>query len=189
LPDKFAKSDLNEVDFDNQAELAAVMEKISQTLRDEILTQLRARAKYVEPSDINLPQLAKEVGVELDYINSVLHIEASKRVFYRDLTCKLTPQAIQVGRYEKLSLSVTNNSKRDLSNLLVKISGPTLQPFEVLPKNIPPINVPAGQTQEISFSVMSQAKGNFPLAIIFALLDDKVLSDKLPPHHIWIECV
>jgi hypothetical protein len=117
------------------------------------------------------------------FLQHSLKAEAIEHIVYNRLKCEFNLKKVSLDRWNKVMLVIANKSDMNLADLTVEISGPV----QILPSRIQ-VNLPAQSTVEVPIAIFPQNPGDFPLEITFVQPEDKVLSDWLPVHYIWVEC-
>lgn len=174
---------VEEVDFQNEAGIKAAAARVGAQVRDDFTRELRAYARYQTGKEINLPQVAGDLGVDPGFIYHALETETLESAFYQKLTCQVDSDSVSLGRWNKLTLTARNDSDHDLANLQVELSGPV----RVRPTRIR-VNLPAHSSTDVAVAVMPEDGGDFPVEIVFVLPDDRLFAEMLPVHHIWLRC-
>lgn len=174
---------LSEVDFRNPPAVTEALAQVAQATRSDLLQEIRAYASYRSPGEIELPALARDMDVDIGFLQGLFKTGGIERAFYRQLTCELTPTKLAFGRWTRVTLSVRNDSEVSLSDLVVKISGPV----EIRPLPLQ-LNVAAGSVQTVQVSIKPTDRGEFPLEVVLSLPDEQAFSAWLPVQHLWLEC-
>jgi hypothetical protein len=172
-----------EVNFKDEPRLREAVSQAGQRLRSDFLQEVRAYASYQSLKEVNLPKLAQDLGVDLGFVEHSLKTEAIKALFYKTLTCQFDRDKIQFNRWNKLTLTIRNDSDVALSDMGVEVSGPA----QIRPTHIQ-TQVPPHSSAQVSVAVSAEEAGDFPLEIVFVLPGDQLLTDWLPVHHLWLQC-
>lgn len=172
-----------EVSFNDSPAVRDALAQVAQATRADLLEEVRAYASYRSPGEIELPTLARDMDVDIGFLQYVFKTGELERAFYRQLTCALTPTKLAFGRWTRVTLSVRNDSEVSISELVVKISGPV----EIRPLPIR-LDVAAGSVQTVPVSLKPTDRGEFPLEVVLALPDEQAFSAWLPVQHLWLEC-
>lgn len=172
-----------EVDFEDEAGLEKAVLQVWQGLRGDFLREVRAYATYHSGQELDLAQLAQAQDVDVGFIQHVLKSDLEELAFYSLLTCELDQTTISMGRWTKVNLTISNDSREDLANLAVEIGGPV----KVRPARIW-TSVTAGSAQQLPIALMPEDKGEFPLEIVLTLPEDRAFENWLPVHHVWLQC-
>jgi hypothetical protein len=172
-----------EVDFHDSAAVQESLAQVAQAARADLLQEIRAYASYRSPGEIELPALARDMDVDVGFLQSLFTTGELERAFYRQLTCELAPTKLAPGRWTRVTLTVRNDSEVSLAGLTVRISGPV----EVRPLPLR-LDVGAGSVQTAPVSIKPVDRGEFPLEVVLALPDDQAFSAWLPVQHVWLEC-
>ncbi len=170
-------------DFDDVAALTVAVQSIGRALRCEVLNEAAAYSSYQDPAQFDLGNVAKNLGVDVGYVQHSLQQEGLERPVYDQLTCTLDTQKVPASRWTKVTLVISNNSDTALSKLGLAVSGPV----KLLPKRIE-TDVAPHSTACVLLSIMPEAPGDFPIEITLFAPNDKVVAGFLPVHHIWLEC-
>jgi hypothetical protein len=173
-----------EVSFGDPAAVKEAVAQVAQTTRDDLLQEIRAYASHHNPADIDQSTIARDLKIDVGYLQHLFATGGIEHAFHNQLTCEIAPKKIAFDRWTKVILSVRNDSDVSLSNLQAKISGPV----EILPTRIR-INVPARSTASVPISLSPIRRGEFPLEIVLALPDEEAFSSWLPAQPpLWLEC-
>jgi len=172
-----------EVDFQNEQMVGEAMARVGGQVRDDFVRELKAYARYQAWGEVDLPQLASDLEVEPGFIYHTLQAETLESAFYQKLSCEVDSDRVALGRWNKMTLTIRNDSDNDLSDLQVSISGPvSIRPTRIR------ATVPAHSSADVAVAAMPEDSGDFPLEITFVLPDDRLFADLLPVHHIWLQC-
>jgi hypothetical protein len=171
-----------EVDFQDEGMLHEAVSQVGGRIRADFLRELRAYASYLSWGETSLPQIAQDLDVDLGFIQHSLKSELIEVAFYQKLTCQFDRHKLSLNRWNKVTLTIHNDSDIDLSELEVEISGPA----KIRPTRIQ-TDVPAKSSAQVLVAVLPEDIGDFPLEIVFVLPDDKLFADWLPTHHIWLQ--
>lgn len=171
-----------EVDFQDEAMLGEAVSQVGGRIRADFLRELRAYASYSSWGEISLPQIAQDLDVDLGFIQHSLKSEVIEAAFYQKLTCQFDRDRLPFNRWNKVTLTIRNDSDINLSELRVEISGPA----KIRPTRIQ-TDVPAQSSAQVFVAVMPEDVGDFPLEIVFVLSEDQLFADLLPIHHIWLQ--
>lgn len=172
-----------EVNFGDKNALNEALVKVGKSLNTELRRELKSYAVHQNLRDINLSEIAEDLGVDMMFIQHSLKAEAIEHIVYNQLKCEFNLKKVSLNRWNKVMLAIANKSDMNLSDLTVEISGP----IQILPSRIQ-VNLPAQSTVEVPIAIFPQNPGDFPLEITFVQPEDKLLSDWLPVHYIWVEC-
>lgn len=172
-----------EVSFNDGPAVKEALAQVAQATRADLLQEIRAYASYRSPGEIELPTLARDMDVDIGFLQALFKTGGIERAFYRQLTCELTPTKLAFGRWTRVTLSVRNESEVSLSDLVVKISGPV----EIRPLLLQ-LDVAAGSVRAVPVSLKPTDRGEFPLEVVLALADEQTFSAWLPVQHLWLEC-
>jgi hypothetical protein len=175
----FEMGGASEVSFDDRPAVEAALALISQATRADLLQEIRA---YRSPADVDQPTLARDMDVDIGFLQHLSAADGFEPAFYDQLTCEIAPSKITFDRWTKVILSVRNDSDVALSNLQAKISGPA----EILPTRIR-IDVPARSTASVAISLSPTRRGEFPLELVLVRPDEPVFSPRLPEKYLWVE--
>jgi hypothetical protein len=171
-----------EVDFGDRPALDDALAQVARTARADLLQEVRAYASYQSPGELDLPAVARDLGVDLGFLNVLLKTGGIERPFYRQLTCALDRQKIELGRWTRVNLEIRNDSEVSLTELAVTISGPV----EIRPARLE-TDLPARSSRQLPVALKPTERGEFPLEVVLALPDDRVFSGWLPVQHLWLE--
>jgi hypothetical protein len=171
-----------EVDFSDPAAVSTALAQVAQTTRADLLQEIRAYTSRRNPADVDLPTLARDMDVEIGFLQHLSAADGFEQALYEQLICEIAPKKIAFDRWTKVILSVRNDSDVSLSNLQAKISGPV----EVLPTRIR-INVPARSAAAVPISLNPTRRGEFPLELVLVRPDEQVFSSWLPEKYLWLE--
>lgn len=172
-----------EVSFEDRPAVEEALARVAQTTRADLLQEIRAYAGFRRPGEIDLPTLARDMDVDMGFLEHLFRTGGLEPTFYSQLTCEIAPSKIAFDRWTKVILSVRNDSDVSLSNLQAKISGPV----EILPTRIR-IDVPARSIATVPISLNPTRRGEFPLEVVLVPPDEQVFSSWLPEKYLWIEC-
>lgn len=172
-----------EVNFSDPAAVATALAQVAQSTRADLLQEIRAYASFRNPGEISLPSLARDMDVDLGFLQQMFQTGGIERAFYNQLACEIAPNKIAFDRWTKVILSVRNGSDISLSNLQAKIAGPV----EIRPARIE-LDVPAQSAASVPISLKPTDRGEFPLELVLVLPDEQVFSPWLPVQHLWLEC-
>ncbi len=172
-----------EVDFRDKEALNEALVKVGKSIHLELRRELKSYAAYQNLRDINLAQIAEDLGVDMMFLQHSLKSEAIEHIVYTRLKCEFNLKKVSLDRWNKVMLVIDNKSDMNLADLAIEISGPV----QILPSRLS-VNLPAQATVEIPIAIFPKNPGDFPLEITFVQPEDKMLSDWLPVHYIWVEC-
>lgn len=174
---------VEEVDFQDASALILALKHIRNLLHEDLSRELRAYASFYRFREIDFTKLAQDLGIDLGFIQHFAEAGIIERTFYKAIVCEFDQQKIRPNRWTKVNLVIQNNSNVALSNIAVEIAGPA----KIRPTTIR-TDLPAGSTRLVPIAIMPEDRGDFPLEIVFVLPEDKIFSDWLPVHYIWLQC-
>jgi len=174
---------VEEVDFDNDLDVSAALNRVREILRAEVFRDLRVYAARHAVQQPDLSKLAEHFETDAGFLLRVWESMAEERYFYREISCELDKLELQPDRWSKLMLTIHNNSKMQVTNLLVEIAGPV----KVLPSRIR-VSLEPASAQRVPIALMPEAVGDFPLEFVFVLPEDEPFNEFLPVHHLWLHC-
>jgi len=172
---------LLEVDFDQPESIDRALLKIGDMLRTEAVQMVRQYSSYHPNIDINVSEMARELGFETPFLEEALKRQARQSVFYGDLTCEFTETHFPMNRWTRVGVKISNSSDVGLHGLSVGIKGPV----RILPEGIE-TNVPAKSSVQIDVSMRPNEEGEFPVEVVFSLAEDRALKSWLPAIHVWL---
>jgi hypothetical protein len=170
-----------EVDFDDASALDKACARVGEMLRAEIVQEVRAYHSYHKVEDIDLSQMAKDLGVDRNFILDGLRVEAKEKSVYTQLACSLDHDTLPLKYWTKVGLSIRNDSEEALADLEVRISGPA----QIRPAKIR-TSVGGHSVQQVMIAIRPDEEGDFPLEIMPLLPKDQLLSEWIPVHHVWL---
>jgi hypothetical protein len=174
-----------EVDLSDEAKLEEAIAAVGQGIRTELRNELQAYGSFRKSGEWELAEAATHLGVTLGFLQRALQQEAPKATrIYEQLSCEFDRTEVTAGRWNKVMLTIRNESDIELAELTAQVIGPV----EVLPARIPAA-VKARSSTQVPVSVKPSDLGAFPLEIAFLLPGDQVLAEWLPHHHIWLESI
>jgi hypothetical protein len=172
-----------EVSFDDPSAVREAVAQLARTTRDDLLREIRAYASHHNAADIDPPTLARDLDVDIGYLQHLFAAGGIEHAFHNQLKCEIAPGKIGFDRWTKMTLSVRNDSDLSLSQLEAKISGPvTIRPAHVR------LDVPAHSTGSAQFSLKPTDRGDLLLEVVLALPDEQAFSSWLPVQPLWLEC-
>lgn len=172
-----------EADFSQKLSVEQGLAALARRVRAEFLLDLRSYASHHRWQEIDLARLARDLEVSHDFIASMIGPGALALSNYDLIRCSVDRERIPFDRWSKLILTARNESESDLGGLRVLVSGPVhLRPSRLEAK------LAARSQVEIAFAVLPQEKGEFPLEISFVRPGDDLFLDRLPVHHVWLQC-
>jgi len=172
-----------EVSFGDPPAVKAAIAQVAQTTRDVLLREIRAYASHHNLADIDLPTMARDMDIDIGYLQHLFAAGGIQHAFHNQLKCEIAPGKIVFDRWTKMTLSVRNDSDLSLSQLEAKVSGQV----EIRPARLR-LDVPAHSTGSVQFSLKPIDRGDLLLEVVLALPDEQVFSSWLPVQHLWLEC-
>jgi hypothetical protein len=175
---------VQEVDFQNPGGLDLALKEVYSNLRTSFFRELQAYASYQEENELTPLRVAEDLKMDLGFVRQVLKGDsvAFERSPYKGLTCELDSVKLSPGRWTKLTLMVKNHSEEDVPALSIDIAGP----IKTRPSRLQ-TGVMAGATADVQLAIMPEERGEFPIEVKLTLPEDKLLTQWLPLHHIWLE--
>ena len=172
---------LIEVDFDQPELVDKAAQKVGDALRAEAIQMVRRFTTYHPRADVNISEVANELGFDVPFLEDALEQQAGKYTFYGQLTCELSRVNFPMKRWTRVTVKIANSSDVGLRNLLVDIRGPVrIRPEQVA------TDVPANGAAQIDISIQPEEEGEFPIEVAFTLAEDRALRDWLPTTHVWL---
>jgi hypothetical protein len=172
---------LVEVDFDQPELLDKAAQKVGDVLRAEAVQMVRRYATYRPHADLNIDEAAKELGLDVPFVEDALKQQAGKHSFYGELTCEFSRTSFPMKRWTRATIKIANASDVGLHNLAVDIRGPV----RIRPDRVE-TDVPAHGAAQIDVAIQPEDEGEFPIEVVFTLAEDRSLRDWLPKTDVWL---
>ncbi len=173
-----------EVSFGDPSAVKEAVAQVAQTTRADLLQEIRAYASHHNAADIDPPTIARDLKIDVGYLQHLFATGGIEHAFHSQLACELAPTKVGFDRWTKMTLSVRNDSDVSLSQLEAKISGPV----QIRPARVR-LDVPARSTASVQFSLKPTDRGDLLLEVVLALPDEQAFSSWLPAQPpLWLEC-